>query len=217
MQKTASELKNGVQVLIKLKEAIIVEGKYDKIKLSNFIDGLIITTEGFGVFKDKEKQQLIRRLAQTRGILVMTDSDGAGFVIRNFLKGVVPPDMVHHAYIPDVMGKERRKTSPSKEGKLGVEGLSEELLISCIRRSGVECTSEDQRSRPAGEITKADLFEYGLTGCKNAAENRSILKQKLGLPQNITSNSMLAVLNCLMTNEELEQIMEVQYPKGGNT
>ena len=114
--------------MITIKEAVIVEGKYDKIKLSNFIDGLIITTEGFGVFKDKEKQQLIRHLAKVRGLLVLTDSDGAGFVIRSFLKGIVPPEQVKNAYIPDIFGKEKRKASPSKEGKLGVEGLSEEIL-----------------------------------------------------------------------------------------
>ena len=120
---------------IKIKEAVIVEGKYDKIKLSNFIDGLIITTEGFGVFRDREKLELIRHLAEVRGILVLTDSDGAGFVIRNFLKGAVPPDRIKHAYIPDVFGKEKRKSSPSKEGKLGVEGLSEEIISKAIARS----------------------------------------------------------------------------------
>ncbi|HCA54968.1 MAG TPA: DUF4093 domain-containing protein, partial [Ruminococcaceae bacterium] len=155
--------------MITIKEAVIVEGKYDKIKLSNFIDGLIITTEGFGVFKDKEKQQLIRHLAKVRGLLVLTDSDGAGFVIRSFLKGIVPPEQVKNAYIPDIFGKEKRKASPSKEGKLGVEGLSEEILSQAISRSGATCTITDSVQKSVDAITKADLFLLGLSGCDNAA------------------------------------------------
>ena len=184
-----------------------MEGKYDKIKLSNFIDGLIITTEGFGVFKDKEKQQLIRHLAKVRGLLVLTDSDGAGFVIRSFLKGIVPPEQVKNAYIPDIFGKEKRKASPSKEGKLGVEGLSEEILSQAISRSGATCTITDSVQKSVDAITKADLFLLGLSGCDNAAENRDKLKKRLNLPQKLTPNSLLAVLNCLMTRNELIQIM----------
>ncbi len=194
--------------MIRVKEAIIVEGKYDKIKLSNFIDGLIITTEGFGIFKDKEKQRLIRHLAETRGILVLTDSDGAGFVIRNFLKGVVPPDQVRHAYIPDVPGKERRKTTPSKEGTLGVEGLSEEILCQAIAASGADCRLDEVSFSSGTEITKTDFFEAGLTGCPQAASRRDRLKQRLGLPQKLTPNAMLSVLNCLMTREEFLQWAE---------
>ena len=193
--------------MITIKEAVIVEGKYDKIKLSNFIDGLIITTDGFGVFKDKEKQQLIRHLAKTRGLLVLTDSDGAGFVIRSFLKGIVPPEQVKNAYIPDIFGKEKRKASPSKEGKLGVEGLSEEILSQAIARSGATCTITDGVQKTVAVITKADLFLLGLSGCDNAAENRDKLKKRLNLPQKLTPNSLLAVLNCLMTKNELIQIM----------
>ena len=193
--------------MITIKEAVIVEGKYDKIKLSNFIDGLIITTEGFGVFKDKEKQQLIRHLAKVRGLLVLTDSDGAGFVIRSFLKGIVPPEQVKNAYIPDIFGKEKRKASPSKEGKLGVEGLSEEILSQAISRSGATCTITDGVQKTVAAITKADLFLLGLSGCDNAAENRDKLKKRLNLPQKLTPNSLLAVLNCLMTRNELIQIM----------
>ena len=180
--------------MITIKEAVIVEGKYDKIKLSNFIDGLIITTDGFGVFKDKEKQQLIRHL-------------GAGFVIRSFLKGIVPPEQVKNAYIPDIFGKEKRKASPSKEGKLGVEGLSEEILSQAIARSGATCTITDGVQKTVAAITKADLFLLGLSGCDNAAENRDKLKKRLNLPQKLTPNSLLAVLNCLMTKNELIQIM----------
>ena len=194
--------------MIKIKEAIIVEGKYDKIKLSNFIDGLIITTDGFGVFKNKEKQALIRRLAQTRGLLIITDSDGAGFVIRNFLKGAVPPDKIKNAYIPDIFGKEKRKDKPSKEGKLGVEGISEKILCDAIAKSGVECELSDGYIKSAKEITKADLFEYGLTGTQNASENRDKLKQALNLPHNMTSNSILDVLNCIMTKDEFISLCE---------
>lgn len=200
--------------MIKVKEAVIVEGKYDKIKLSNLIDGLIITTEGFGIFKDKEKQALIRHLAQTRGLLILTDSDGAGFVIRNFLKGAVPKDRIKHAYIPDIYGKEKRKAAPSKEGKLGVEGLSEEILRQAIMRSGAECTVNEGKRPAAQEITKADLYAYGLTGCSNAAENRDRLKKKLGLPERMTTNSLLGVLNFMMTKQELEELMEQREVTG---
>lgn len=196
--------------MIRIKEAVIVEGKYDKIKLSGFIDGLIITTDGFGIFKDKEKQALIRRLAKTRGILVLTDSDGAGFVIRSFLKGAVPKEQIKHAYIPDVFGKEKRKDKPSKEGKLGVEGISEEVLCRAISRSGAECELCTDNVRMEKEITKADLFELGLTGCPNSSENRAWLKERLALPVNMSANSLLAVLNCIMTKQELEEIMDEQ-------
>ena len=194
--------------MIKIREAVIVEGKYDKIRLSNFIDGLIITTDGFGVFKNKEKQFLIRRLADTRGILILTDSDGAGFVIRNFLKGIVPADKVHHAYIPDILGKERRKNKPSKEGKLGVEGISDEILKRVISASGVQCDIVDGYAKKAKDITKADFFEYGLTGTFNSNENRQRLKKYLKLPENMTSNYLLDVLNCTMTYEEFTKLCD---------
>lgn len=188
--------------MIKVREAIIVEGKYDKIKLSNFIDGLIITTDGFGVFKNKEKQALIRRLADTRGILILTDSDGAGFVIRNFLKGTVPKEKICHAYIPDIFGKEKRKDKHSKEGKLGVEGISEETLIHAIAASGAHCDITEGYAKESHDITKADLFDYGLTGGTNSAQKRQVLKEHLSLPSNMTANSMLEVLNCIMTKNE---------------
>ena len=193
--------------MIKIQEAVIVEGKYDKIKLSNFIDGLIITTDGFGIFKNKEKQALIRHLADTRGILIMTDSDGAGFVIRNFLKGVVPQSKIKHAYIPDIQGKEKRKDKPSKEGTLGVEGIPEDILCNAISHSGAHCQLTEGRVKTPQEITKADMFEYGLTGGENSAQRRDMLKKELKLPKNLTSNSLLAILNCIMTKEELETIM----------
>ena len=194
--------------MIKIKEAIIVEGKYDKIRLSNFIDGLIITTDGFGIFKDKEKQAMIRSIAEKRGLLILTDSDGAGFVIRNFLKGTVPSDRVKHAYIPDIFGKEKRKAAPSKEGKLGVEGISEKLICEAIVRSGVECELTEGQ-RPAGEgITKTDLYEFGLTGGADSSKLRDMLKKELGLPQKLSSNSFLQVLNCMMTRDEFFELMK---------
>lgn len=200
--------------MIKVKEAIIVEGKYDKIRLSNFIDGLIITTDGFGVFRDKEKQQLIRRLADTRGLLILTDSDGAGFVIRNFLKGCVPAEKIKHAYIPDIFGKEKRKDRPSKEGKLGVEGIQDDILVKAITASGAKCSIENIRVRPQKPITKTDMFVYGLSGTDNSAQNRDILKKRLDLPSNITANAMLDVLNCIMTKEEFVSVCEELFGKG---
>lgn len=194
--------------MIKVREAIIVEGKYDKIRLSNFIDGLIITTDGFGVFKNKEKQQLIRRLADTRGLLILTDSDGAGFVIRNFLKGCVPAEKIKHAYIPDIFGKEKRKDKPSKEGKLGVEGISDDIIIRAISASGAHCSIEEGRIKLQKPITKTDMFLFGLTGTENSAKKRDILKKRLDLPSNITANAMLDVLNCIMTKEEFVDICE---------
>ena len=198
--------------MIKVKEAIIVEGKHDKIKLANFIDGLIITTDGFGIFKNKEKQLLIRHLAETRGILILTDSDGAGFVIRNFLKGSVSPDKIKNAYIPDIFGKEKRKSQPSKEGKLGVEGISEEILCRAIANSGVECELNNS-SKSQKELTKTDLFEYGLTGSPNASQNRDIIKKALHLPENLTSNALLDILNCTMTKNEFDNICNELFRK----
>ena len=198
--------------MIKVKEAIIVEGKHDKIKLANFIDGLIITTDGFGIFKNKEKQLLIRHLAETRGILILTDSDGAGFVIRNFLKGSVSSDKIKNAYIPDIFGKEKRKSQPSKEGKLGVEGISEEILCRAIANSGAECELNNS-SKSQRELTKADLFEYGLTGSPNASQNRDTLKKALHLPENLTSNALLDILNCTMTKNEFDNICNELFRK----
>ena len=159
--------------MISVKEAIIVEGRYDKIKLSGIVDAPIIETNGFRVFSDKEKQALIRDIAAKRGILVLTDSDGAGFVIRNFLRGAVPKQQIKHCYIPQIEGKERRKPQKSKEGLLGVEGVTDEIIIDAIRKSGATILGEEQKQRQ--EITKADLFELGLTGGENSAQKRQEL------------------------------------------
>lgn len=190
---------------LRLREAVIVEGKYDKIRLSELIATPIIETGGFRVFKDKEKQKLIRSIAQRRGILVMTDVDSAGFVIRNFLRGIVPEEQIRHAYIPTVEGKERRKAQPSKEGILGVEGLDRELLAQAIRSSGAHI--EGEVSEPVAPITKGDFYDYGLTGSEHSAEYRTMILQSLGLPKYLTTNAMIAALNCLFTKEEFENYL----------
>ena len=191
---------------ISLKEAVIVEGRYDKIKLSEFISTPIIETGGFRVFKDREKQELIRQLAVRRGILIMTDVDSAGFVIRNFLKGIIPEEQIKHAYIPTVKGKERRKAEPSKEGVLGVEGLDKESLIKAIRLSGAQIIGEEARS--GGEISKGDFYNYGLSGRESSAQYRSAVLADLGLPGYLSTNAMLAAVNCLFTKTEFEAYLD---------
>lgn len=190
---------------LSLKEAIIVEGRYDKIRLSEFIASPVIETGGFRVFKDKEKQSLIRQIAVRRGILILTDVDSAGFVIRNFLRGIVPESQIRHAYIPTVAGKERRKPEPSKEGVLGVEGLDREALIGAIRKSGAHLLGEESESR--GEITKNDFYVYGLTGQENSAKLREGILAELGLPRYLTTNAMIAAINCLFSREEFEDYL----------
>ncbi len=187
--------------MIKLREAVIVEGKYDKIKLSGLLDTVILTTDGFGIFKDKEKQRLIRRIARERGILVMTDSDSAGFVIRSFLSGIVDPSSVTHVYIPDILGKEKRKDAPSKEGKLGVEGVNSDVILDALRKAGVTaepCLQEHARRT----VTKTDFMEDGLSGGQNSAKKRRALLRALDLPERTSANAMLKIINIFMTYEE---------------
>lgn len=191
---------------LELKEAVIVEGRYDKIKLSEIISSPVIDTGGFRVFKDKEKQMLIRQIAKKRGILVMTDVDSAGFVIRNFLRGIVPEDQIKHAYTPTVAGKESRKEEPSKEGILGVEGIDREKLIDSIRKSGATVIGEEDR--PPSQITKADFYDYGLTGREDSALFRKRILNDLGLPEYLTTNAMISALNCLFTKEEFEDYLQ---------
>ena len=186
---------------MKIKEAVIVEGRYDKIKLSSLIDAPIIETNGFRVFSDKEKQNLIRQIADARGILVLTDSDSAGFVIRNFLKGVVDKSKIKHCYIPQIEGKEKRKAQKGKEGLLGVEGVSDEVIINAVRKSGENNIKEN-------EIKKSDLFFLGLTGTENADKNRKKLLKCLNMPTYLTTNAMLTALNCLYSLEELKDLLE---------
>lgn len=208
------------QPKISLQEAVIVEGRYDKIKLSGLISSPIIETGGFRIFSDKEKQELIRAVAERRGILVMTDADSAGFVIRNFLRGIVPTDRIKHAYIPTVEGKEKRKAEPSKEGTLGVEGISYDALRESILKSGAQIVGEglappDNEQTNAAEsidftddeITKLDFFEYGLTGRDNSSEYRAKVLDSLGLPKYMTTNAMISALNCLFTKEEFESFL----------
>lgn len=194
--------------MIRVKEAVIVEGRYDRIKLSSLIDGLIIETGGFRVFKDKERLSLIRRLAKERGILILTDSDSAGFLIRNYLSGAVPKESIKHAYIPDVLGKEKRKEKPSKEGKLGVEGVSQQVLLKALERAGAIAQAEQTEEKPSVPISKTDLYLLGLSGGESSALKRNCLLKELELPEYLSANSFLQVLNCLMTLRELRCLCE---------
>ena len=190
--------------MIKVGPVILVEGKYDKIKLSQIFDATILTTDGFGIFKQKDKLELLRRLAETRGLLIFTDPDGAGFVIRNYLKGAVPKEKLFHAYIPDLYGKEKRKAKGSKEGKLGVEGVPDDVIIRAVEASGAL-----QGSVPAKSgITKADLYELGLSGSAGSTQRRLRLLKELQLPQQLSSNALLDVLNCIIDLESLTAMVE---------
>ena len=189
--------------MIKIDKPIIVEGKYDVIKLSRIVDALIIKTDGFGIFKDKEKQQLLRRLAGEKGIIVLTDSDSAGFLIRKFLKSSIPEDRITHVYIPDVYGKEKRKTQAGKEGKLGVEGISEEILLEALKKAGVICSETDTEERRL--ITNIDLYEAGLMGRDNSKEKRVKLMKALALPERLSTSSLLKILNTFVTFEEFTE------------
>ncbi len=192
---------------LRIREAIVVEGRYDKAALAGVADTLILDTAGFGVFKDGERLALLRRLAQTRGLIVLTDPDGAGFVIRNYLKGALPKDQVKHAYIPDVYGKERRKRAPGREGKLGVEGMPPGVLRDALLRAGATLLDGGAPDRPAGDLTPADLFALGLSGTPDAAARRGELLRRLGLPERMTAKALLAALNALYTPEELEELL----------
>lgn len=191
--------------MIKLEQAIVVEGKYDKNTLSQLVDAPIFETNGFGVMKDRALVALLRRAAGTRGLIVLTDSDGAGFVIRNYLKSVLPKQGVFHAYIPDVPGKERRKDKPGKEGKLGVEGMRPEVLLHALERAGVR-----ERTDERPQITKTDLFLCGLSGGAGSARRRAELMRRLELPEHLGANAFLDALNLLMTREALFQEYNIQ-------
>lgn len=191
--------------MIKIKQAVIVEGKYDKIKVSNILDTLIIETDGFGIFKDKNKQKLIRRLAETRGILILTDSDSAGFTIRSFLNGIVPQEQLVNVYIPDVFGKEKRKSEPSKEGKLGVEGVKSDVIINALKKAGVEFDVGTEKQINTHPVTKTDLFLDGLSGGKGSAEKRARFLKQLDLPEHLSSNSMLKLINSFMDFDDYKR------------
>ena len=188
----------------KIREVIVVEGRYDKNTLLQVVDATVVETGGFGVFNDKEKLAFLRRLAEKRGLILLTDSDGAGFVIRNYLKGALPKEHIKQAYIPDICGKERRKSKAGKEGLLGVEGMNAEVLLETLRRCGA--TFEGEASAvPAASITKADMMEKGLVG-PNSAQKRQELLQKLQLPSHMTANALMDALNLLLTREEFDAL-----------
>lgn len=192
---------------LRLKEAVIVEGRYDRVKLSALIATPVIETGGFRVFKDQEKQRLIAEIARKRGILILTDSDAAGFVIRNFLKGIIPSEKIKNAYIPGILGKEKRKSEPSKEGLLGVEGMALSVLKEAIRKSGATVIGEDSTEKLT-TITKADLYDLSLVGRENSKILRETLLSSLGLPKYLSANALIDALNCLFTKEEFEAYYE---------
>ena len=195
--------------MVKIHEAIVVEGRYDKNTLSQIVDAPILETDGFGIMKDKAKLELFRKVAKNRGLIVFTDADGAGFVIRNFLKGAIDPAYLKHAYTPDLFGKERRKRQAGKEGKLGVEGMKPEVILEALRRAGA--TVEGESVNCAGQITKQDLMELGLSGGADSSHKRRVLLKRLELPEHMSSNAMLQVLNLLYTKEELVAALEKQH------
>ena len=194
--------------MLHIREAIVVEGRYDKNTLSQVVDTLILETGGFQIFKDPEKMALLDRVARRRGLIVLTDSDGAGFVIRNRIKGVVPAQYLKHAYIPDICGKERRKRKAGKEGKLGVEGMSPTVLVEALRRAGATFEDGSAPQERGEALTKADLFALGLSGGEGSAERRRRLLKRLDLPEHLTANAMLEALNLLYSREELERVLE---------
>lgn len=190
-----------------IKEAIVVEGRYDKNTLSQVVDTLILETGGFQIFKDPERMALLRTAARRRGLIVLTDSDGAGFVIRSRIKGSIPEQYVKHAYIPDVYGKERRKRQPGKEGKLGVEGMPPQVLLDVLRRAGATFLGEEAPRTGEGGLTKADLMAAGLTGRPDSAARRQALLQALELPEHMSANALLAVLNGCYSREEALELL----------
>lgn len=191
--------------MIKIREAIVVEGRYDRNTLSQIVDAPILETSGFGIFKDKKQMALLRQIAEKRGLIVFTDPDGAGFVIRNHIKSAIPCEFLKHAYVPDIMGKERRKATPGKEGKLGVEGMKPDVILDALRRSGA--TVEGEAATPAPGITKQDMMELGLSGGKDASEKRLKLLKKLNLPEHMSANALLQALNLLYTLHELKELL----------
>lgn len=194
--------------MVRLRQALVVEGRYDKNTLSQIVDAPIFVTNGFGIFKDREMLALLRTVAAKRGLIVLTDSDGAGLVIRNRLKSAIAPQFLLHAYTPDVYGKEKRKAAPGKEGKLGVEGMDPETLLNALRNAGAEFLDGDAAALPAREpITKADLYELGLSGRPDSHARQLALKKQLGLPENLSSNALLTALNCISTKQELEALL----------
>ena len=194
--------------MVKIREAIVVEGRYDKNTLSQVVDAPILETAGFGIFKDRQQMALLRRVAEKRGLIVFTDSDGAGFVIRNHIKSAIPGKYLKHAYIPDIPGKERRKSAPGREGKLGVEGMRPEVLKEALLRAGATVVGEEMSSQPRRQITRSDLFTAQLTGCAGSQERRKKLLHQLDLPEHLSTKALLQVLNQLMSYEEYTKVIQ---------
>ena len=199
--------------MVKIKEAIVVEGRYDKNTLSQILDATILETSGFGIFKNKEQMALLRKVAEVRGLIVFTDADGAGFVIRNHIKSAIPGKYLKHAYTPDILGKERRKSAPGKEGKLGVEGMTRDVILESLRRAGATFEGETAE-RTAGEITKADLMDLGLYG-PGSNDRRGALIRHLGFPEKISTNGFLQAVNLLYAKNELTTIVEKMENENG--
>ena len=192
--------------MVRVKEVIVVEGRYDQNTLRQVVDADVVCTDGFGIFREAERQALLRTLAEKRGLIVLTDSDGAGEVIRGFLSGIVPPDQVKHAFIPDIPGKEKRKSSPSKEGKLGVEGMPPAVLLHALKAAGA--TMDDAPAQPRGEISPAELYALGLSGGAGSAERRRRLQRALGLPERMSAKQLRTALRILVSREELQELVE---------
>ena len=200
--------------MVKIKEAIVVEGRYDRNTLSQIVDATIFETNGFGIFKNKEQMALLRTVAQKRGLIVLTDSDGAGFVIRNHLKSAIPGAYLKHAYIPDLAGKEKRKAAPGKEGKLGVEGMRPEVILEVLRACGATFGDETQDS-PRTAITKQDFVELGLSGGTDSSVKRLCVQKAMNLPEHMSANALLQALNLLMTADELRNLVTTLEKKNG--
>lgn len=189
---------------IKLSEAVIVEGKYDKIKLSNILDAFIIETNGFAVFKDKTKLSFIKKLAKERGIIILTDSDHAGFMIRNYISSGVPKEQIKNVYIPDIFGKEKRKNAPSKEGKLGVEGMTKEVIVEALSKAGITSS----KSVCSDLVTTVDFYDLGLTGGAGSKAKRKALCKVLDLPEFLSTSSLISCINNFMTKEEFYSVCQ---------
>ena len=195
--------------MLKTDKVIVVEGKYDAIRLANIVDAAILRTEGFGVFKDKEKQELLRTLGEKRGLLVLTDGDSAGMLIRNYIRNIVPAEQITDVYVPDLYGKEKRKDKPSKEGKLGVEGIPDDILIEALKKAGV---TEEGDVRPAVSnerlITRMDFYRDGLAGGPNSKAKRLALQEALGLPERMTGKQLLRIINMMVSYDEYKALVD---------
>ena len=201
--------------MVKIREAIVVEGRYDRNTLSQIVDAPIFETSGFGIVKNQEQLALLRAVAEKRGLIVFTDSDGAGFVIRNHIKSAIPGKYLKHAYIPDLYGKEKRKDNPGKEGKLGVEGMTPEIILSALRASGATLEEEASETPSTAAITKQHMMELGLSGTADSSRKRARLQKRLGLPEHMSANALLQALNLLYTTDELSDLVKALEKENG--